>query len=128
MPSSASPRPMWRSSVPLLECRGLSMKFGGASALSEVDVRAERGRITGLIGPNGAGKTTLFNCVTGLLQPSSGIVLLANSDITSLPPFKRARMGVARTFQRLELFTSLTVRENVLVACDISNRWGRQRV
>jgi len=101
------------------------MKFGGAAVLSSVDVAAEAGAITGLIGPNGAGKTTLFNCITGLLQPSSGVVLLDGDDIGSLPPFKRARRGVARTFQRLELFTSLTVRDNVRVAGDIRNRWGR---
>jgi branched-chain amino acid transport system ATP-binding protein len=114
--------------VSLLECRGLVMKFGGAAALSQVDVSAEAGAITGLIGPNGAGKTTLFNCATGLLQPSAGVVLLDGKDITGLPPFKRARRGVARTFQRLELFTSLTVRDNILVAGDIRNRWGQGKV
>ena len=112
----------------LLECRGLSMKFGGAAALSSVDVSAAPGTITGLIGPNGAGKTTLFNCVTGLLQPSAGVVLLEDQDITALPPFQRARRGVARTFQRLELFTSLTVRENVQVAGEIRNRWDGQKL
>src|SRR3954451_6158594 len=99
----------------LLECRNVGMKFGGAAALSEVNVTAEAGAITGLIGPNGAGKTTLFNCITGLLDPTAGEILLDGRNITSLPPFKRARGGVARTFQRLELFTSLTVRENVQV-------------
>ena len=110
----------------LLECREITMSFGGAAALSAVDVVAEAGAITGLIGPNGAGKTTLFNCVTGLLQPSSGVVLLEGRDITSLAPFKRARGGVARTFQRLELFTSLSVRENIRVAGEIRNRWSRK--
>jgi branched-chain amino acid transport system ATP-binding protein len=114
--------------VSLLECRGLGMKFGGAAALTSVDVAAEAGTITGLIGPNGAGKTTLFNCVTGLLQPASGVVLLDGEDITGLPPFKRARRGVARTFQRLELFTSLSVRDNILVAGNIRNRWGQGKV
>ena len=110
----------------LLECRGVGMKFGGAAALTHVDVAADAGAITGLIGPNGAGKTTLFNCVTGLLEPSSGVILLDGEDITHLPPFKRARGGVARTFQRLELFTSLTVRENIQVAGEIRNRWSRR--
>jgi len=113
--------------MPLLDCRNVGMKFGGAAALSEVNVTAEAGTITGLIGPNGAGKTTLFNCVTGLLEPTAGEILLDGKNITSLPPFKRARGGVARTFQRLELFTSLTVRENVQVAGEIRNRWGSRR-
>ncbi len=100
------------------------MRFGGALALSKVDVSAAAGAITGLIGPNGAGKTTLFNCITGLLEPSSGVVLLDGKEISGLPPFKRARMGIGRTFQRLELFTSLTVRDNIRVAGEIRNRWG----
>ena len=108
----------------LLECRGVSMKFGGAMALTTVDVQADAGAITGLIGPNGAGKTTLFNCITGLLEPTSGVVLLEGHEISDLPPFKRARKGVARTFQRLELFTSLSVRDNIRVAGEIRNRWG----
>ena len=111
----------------LLECRNVGMKFGGAAALSEVNVTADAGAITGLIGPNGAGKTTLFNCITGLLDPTAGEIFLDDRDITTLPPFKRARGGVARTFQRLELFTSLTVRENVQVAGEIRNRWGSRR-
>jgi len=111
----------------LLECRNVGMKFGGAAALSEVNVTADAGAITGLIGPNGAGKTTLFNCITGLLDPTAGEIFLDDRNITTLPPFKRARGGVARTFQRLELFTSLTVRENVQVAGEIRNRWGSRR-
>ncbi|CAB4859195.1 unannotated protein [freshwater metagenome] len=104
------------------------MTFGGAAALSDVGVTAEAGAITGLIGPNGAGKTTLFNCITGLLQPTSGEILLDGRDISSLPPYKRSRAGVARTFQRLELFTSLTVRDNIRVAGEIRNRWSKTRV
>ena len=104
------------------------MKFGGAISLQDVHVTAAAGAITGLIGPNGAGKTTLFNCVTGLLQPTSGRIELEGKEITELPPYKRARRGVARTFQRLELFTSLTVRDNIRVAGEIRNRWSRSRV
>lgn len=111
----------------LLECRNVSKNFGGAVALADVNVTAAPGAITGLIGPNGAGKTTLFNCVTGLLDPGAGTILLEGDDITQLPPFRRARRGVARTFQRLELFTSLSVRDNIRVAGEISSRWSKKR-
>jgi branched-chain amino acid transport system ATP-binding protein len=113
--------------MPLLECRQLSVAFGGTRALDHVDITANADTITGLIGPNGAGKTTLFNCVTGLLHPSDGAVLLDGRDITRLPPFKRSRLGIARTFQRLELFGSLSVRDNLLVAGEIAARWQRHR-
>ncbi len=109
----------------LLECNALNMSFGGAKVLSNVDITAESGAITGLIGPNGAGKTTLFNVITGLLQPTSGTVLLDGRNITGLKPFKRSRLGVARTFQRLELFTSLSVRDNIRVAGEIGAKWQR---
>jgi branched-chain amino acid transport system ATP-binding protein len=104
------------------------MNFGGVMVLSDVDITAEAGAITGLIGPNGAGKTTLFNLVTGLLRPTSGTVLLDGRDITGLKPFKRSRLGVARTFQRLELFTSLSVRDNIRVAGEIAARWQRNSI
>ncbi|MEI7618307.1 MAG: ABC transporter ATP-binding protein [Actinomycetota bacterium] len=109
----------------LLECRNVGMKFGGAAALTAVSISAEAGAITGLIGPNGAGKTTMFNCITGLLEATSGEVMLDGVDITKLAPFRRARLGVARTFQRLELFTSLTVRDNIRVAGEIRTRWSK---
>jgi branched-chain amino acid transport system ATP-binding protein len=108
----------------VLDVQDVTVRFGGKAALSETSIAVEPGRVTGLIGPNGAGKTTLFNVVTGLLSPNAGKVLLDGKDITSAAPHRRARLGLARTFQRLELFTSLTVRDNVRVAADIRRRWA----
>jgi branched-chain amino acid transport system ATP-binding protein len=108
--------------VTALEVRDATVRFGGRHALEDVSVRAESGTITGLIGPNGAGKTTLFNVICGLLPPEGGAVFLDGTDVTRLAPFKRARQGLARTFQRLEPFGLLTVRENVRLAADIARR------
>jgi branched-chain amino acid transport system ATP-binding protein len=102
----------------------VQVKFGGKLALAGVSLTVEPARVTGLIGPNGAGKTTLFNVVTGLLSATSGHVALDGHDISRLPPHRRAKRGVARTFQRLELFTSLSVRDNVRVAGEIRNGWA----
>jgi branched-chain amino acid transport system ATP-binding protein len=110
-----------------LEARGVSVRFGDKTALNDTTVLVERGSVTGLIGPNGAGKTTLFNVVCGLLAPDAGRVVIDGDDVTRKPPHRRARHGLARTFQRLELFTSLTVRDNVRVGGDIHNRWNRGR-
>jgi branched-chain amino acid transport system ATP-binding protein len=111
--------------VALLELRGLSVRFGGHLAVSDVDLDVDAGGITGLIGPNGAGKTTTFNLVTGVLAPSAGRVRFDGVDITSLGTHRRARRGIARTFQRLEIFSSMTARENVLVGAEIRKGWSR---
>jgi branched-chain amino acid transport system ATP-binding protein len=111
----------------LLETLDVTVRFGGVTALNAVAVSAEEGAVTGLIGPNGAGKTTLFNVVTGLQSASAGRILIDGRDVTSLPVHQRARLGIARTFQRLELFGSLTVRENVTAAGQIRRLWSRQR-
>lgn len=110
--------------MPLLETSGVKVKFGGNVALDDVSISVEPASITALIGPNGAGKTTLFNCITGLQSLSGGRVSFNGRDVTRLAPHKRTRMGLARTFQRLELFTSLSVRDNVRVAGEIRNRWS----
>ncbi len=106
----------------LLEIRGVMVRFGGVMAVGGVDLDAEAGRVTGLIGPNGAGKTTLFNVVSGIQDPTAGSVLLDGHDLTHDGAHQRARRGVARTFQRLELFSSLSVRDNVLVAAEVARQ------
>jgi branched-chain amino acid transport system ATP-binding protein len=108
--------------APLLEVRDVTVRFGGLSALDSVQLDLRSGEVTGLIGPNGAGKTTLFNVISGLQVPTAGRVLVDGDDVSKLKPFKRARRGVARTFQRLEVFGSLSVRENVLVAAELGER------
>jgi branched-chain amino acid transport system ATP-binding protein len=105
-----------------LEIQNVSVRFGGLAALSEVSLSAADGSITGLIGPNGAGKTTLFNVVTGMQRPNAGTVQLDGRELGSLSSYRRARLGLGRTFQRLELFGTLTVAENIGVAASIAQR------
>ena len=112
--------------MPALEVSEVTMAFGGAQVLSDVSLSVESGCVTGLIGPNGAGKTTLFNIVSGLLAPKAGRVVIEGHDVTKAGPAARARRGLSRTYQRLELFTSLTVWDNIRVAGEIRNTWGRR--
>ena len=111
--------------MPLLSAEDVVVRFGGLTALAEASVAVEPGRVTGLIGPNGAGKTTMFNVVTGLQEPTAGRVVFDGVDITGRTPFRRARMGLARTFQKLEAFGSLSARDNVLVAAEQRRAWDR---
>ena len=102
-----------RSRMQGLEVRALSVSYGGVIAVDEVDLSVRMRRITGLIGPNGAGKTTTFNACCGLIRPTTGSVALHGQDVSHLGPAARARAGLGRTFQRVELFNSLSVRANV---------------
>jgi branched-chain amino acid transport system ATP-binding protein len=108
----------------LLVAEHVTVKFGGNRALSEVDIDVRAGEVTGLIGPNGAGKTTLFNVITGMLTPTTGRIVFDGRDVSRLDTYRRARLGIARTFQRLELFTDLSVRDNLRVAGEIRNTWS----
>ena len=104
---------------PVLRVEGISISFGGLRALSEVDLVVPPDQLTSLIGPNGAGKTTLMNVVSGFLRPGAGRVFFRDEDITGLAPYRRARLGLGRTFQSPRLFHHLSVLDNALV-----NRWG----
>jgi branched-chain amino acid transport system ATP-binding protein len=98
----------------MLRVNGLSKSFGAIVALDKVDIEITRGRIHGIIGPNGSGKTTLFNCVTGLLKPNAGTILLDGDDITNEKPERIANRGIRRTFQAGKLVPGMTVLENVM--------------
>lgn len=99
----------------LLEIDGLSKSFGGLQAVAEVSFGVEQGMIMGLIGPNGAGKTTCFNLISGILPATHGSIRFAGQQLLRLPPYRIARLGMARTFQNIQLFSGLSVLENVLV-------------
>ncbi len=105
---------------PLLRVENVSKRFGGLLAVDQASLTAEAGRITALIGPNGAGKTTLFSIITGFLPPSEGRIVYDGADITGVPPHRLARRGIARTFQIVQPFAGLTVRENIAVGAHLS--------
>ncbi|WP_328441373.1 ATP-binding cassette domain-containing protein [Streptomyces sp. NBC_00444] len=106
------------NSNPVLTTRHLHADYGGFTALDDIDLDVPRGRITAVVGPNGAGKSTLFHCLAGTLRPAQGHVRLDDRDITRLPAHARTRLGIARTFQQLAVFPSLTVAENVRVGAE----------
>lgn len=112
------------SDSPLLEIRDIGMNFGGITALKGIVYEVPSGIIQAVIGPNGAGKTTLFNCISGLLQPTSGYVAFQGNRIDGLPPHRIARLGISRTFQHVALFKAMTVLENVMVGRHPRTRSG----
>ena len=102
----------------LLAVQNVTKRFGGIVAVDDVSLFVEPGEIVGLIGPNGAGKTTLFNLVTGIYRPNAGDIVFMNTSLGGVAPHRIVSRGIARTFQNLELFPTMTVLENVLVAAD----------
>ncbi|MFI7419896.1 ABC transporter ATP-binding protein [Nonomuraea sp. NPDC049684] len=108
----------------LLEVGGLTVRFGGVTALSGIDLAVGEGELVGLIGPNGAGKSTLFDCLTRRCEPAEGRMLLGGEDLARLPPHLVAARGVARTFQGPALFPGLSVRENVMTGAHRHGRAG----
>jgi branched-chain amino acid transport system ATP-binding protein len=108
----------------LLDTKGLTVTFGGLNANDAVDLTVDQGAFVGLIGPNGAGKTTFIDAITGFVKPSAGVVRFADRDITDLPPHARARLGLSRTWQSLELFDDLSVADNLRVAAERPRWWS----
>jgi len=102
---------------PLLSCEDVAVRFGGLQALSAVDLAAGQGEVTAVIGPNGAGKTTLINAISGMVPAMRGTFRLGADDITCAPAHERSRLGLVRTFQNLEIFSNMTVLENVMTGC-----------
>jgi branched-chain amino acid transport system ATP-binding protein len=110
--------------VSLFAANGITKRFAGIHALNDVSLEVDAGELMGLIGPNGAGKTTFFNCVYGITRPDAGRVTFDGRDITRLPVHRRARLGLARTFQRIELFDGMSVLDHLLVAERVRGRRG----
>jgi branched-chain amino acid transport system ATP-binding protein len=117
---------LYSGPVALLAVEQVVVRFGGVVALDEVDLEVDEGAITGLIGPNGAGKTTLFNVICGLQGTEAGHVRLGDDLLDGRSPHRRARAGISRTFQRLEVFGSMTVRDNVRVAAEVRRSWSKE--
>src|SRR6185295_7352170 len=109
--------------APVLRTEGLTIRFGGLTALNNVNLSVRRGEIRAVIGPNGAGKSTFFNCLTGVLRPTSGRILFNDTDITGLPPNLISRAGIARSYQITTIMPNATTLENVRIAAQ-SRRHG----
>jgi branched-chain amino acid transport system ATP-binding protein len=105
------------SMPPFLDIEGVTVRFGGLTAVDNLSFQVQRGTIHALIGPNGAGKSTTFNCISRYYQPTMGRIRIEGEDVTYHAPAHMARLGVARTFQNLELFSELSVYENVMLGC-----------
>ncbi|MCC6212633.1 MAG: ABC transporter ATP-binding protein [Burkholderiales bacterium] len=110
--------------TPLLEARGVGKRFGGVQALSQVSFTIARGEIYGMIGPNGAGKTTLFNLLTGIYRPDAGAFLFDGRNLAGLKPHQIAAAGIARSFQNIRLFASLSALENVMIGRHVRTSAG----
>jgi branched-chain amino acid transport system ATP-binding protein len=123
-PGAPAPSSSGDRSAPVLDCRGLERRFGGLVALAGVSLEIRAGEIFGLVGPNGSGKTTLVNAVTGFYPPQRGAIRLMGRDITGLAPHAVARLGVARTFQNLALFSGMSVLDNILLGRHVHMRPG----
>jgi branched-chain amino acid transport system ATP-binding protein len=111
-----APAPDGGGAAPILRTEGLSVRFGGLAALNNVNVAVRRGEIRAIIGPNGAGKSTFFNCLTGVIRPTGGRILLDGEDITGLPPDRISRRSLARSYQITNILKGATVLENVRIA------------
>jgi len=111
-------------STPILKVDNVTMQFGGVTAIDSLSFELNRGQIYGLIGPNGAGKTTIFNIITGNLHPTKGKVFLEGEDITGTKPNKVVYKGIARTFQNIRLFKSMTVLDNILIGFDAGAKYS----
>jgi len=107
-----------------LEIKNLHLRFGGLSALKDVSFRVKDGEILAVIGPNGAGKTCLLNCINGFYRPQQGEIFFDEKEITPLPPYKIAKLGISRTFQNIELYTGLSTLDNLMAARHIHMKKG----
>jgi len=112
------------SATPILQARNIHRRFGGVVAVKDASLSVGAGEIVGLIGPNGSGKSTMVNLITGELEVNGGSFTFCGQDVTALPPYKRARLGMARSFQMIRLFGSLSVEENLLLAHHIRMQSG----